>query len=150
MATTSCRSCSATALRHALTSRQTGRARYCGCKQRTASRACQRGSPKRWRMNCGCWPSGSVCTTWRCGQPATWRARLPEPCASDRRLRQVGFPGDLDGLETVADVHLFEKLRDIVLDGTNGETETVGDFLVGKPLGDVRKDLLLAVAERRL
>jgi hypothetical protein len=52
---------------------------------------------------------------WTCASRATWPVRSQARFGTKVRKkaqvsRQLGLLGHLDGLETVADVHLFEQL----------------------------------------
>src|SRR5262245_5823909 len=65
-----------------------------------------------------------------------------------RSARLLGLSRQpLDRLDAIAHPHLLVEMSDVVLDGTNRETEPSGDLLVGKPLAHVIEHLLLAVAE---
>ena len=56
----------------------------------------------------------------------------------------VGFG---DGLAPVADAEFAIDVLEVGLDGVDGDTQAVGDLLIGAMLGEESQDIHLAVAE---
>lgn len=50
-------------------------------------------------------------------------------------------------LESLANAHLFEKLRQIEFGGADAQPEPFGYLLIGVALGDVVKELLFSIAQ---
>ena len=77
--------------------------------------------------------------TWASTRPCLRRAPGVQGVLHDAELA-----GAESGLGAIADVELGQDIRDVVLDGTFGEIQAIGDFLVRRAAAEQRDDLSLA------